>query len=89
MQETDKKAQGRNSWKNYKEQSRTSRILAKSFPKEDLELIGANRDEAIPYLRKAVEKAIKEKDNLDGEYMLHQYGIFCWHSFRTETFFRG
>ncbi len=61
--------------------------FSKKLPKEDLELIGANRDEAIPYLRKAVEKAIKEKDNLDGEYMLHQYGIFLLAQFQDRDFF--
>lgn len=59
----------------------------KKFPKEELELIGANRDEAIPYLRSAVEKAVREKGDLNGEYSLHLYGIFLLAQFQDREFF--
>lgn len=57
------------------------------FPKEELELIGANRDAAIPYLRNAVEKAVREKGDLDEDYMLHLYGIFLLAQFQDREFF--
>lgn len=60
---------------------------SRKFPKEELELIGANRDEAIPYLRDAVEKAVKEKDDLDENYSLHLYGIFLLAQFQDREFF--
>lgn len=59
----------------------------KKFPKEELELISANRDAAIPYLREAVEKAIKEKDNLEKGYELHFYGMFLLAQFQDRAFF--
>ncbi|MDE7418533.1 MAG: DUF1186 domain-containing protein [Lachnospiraceae bacterium] len=61
--------------------------FSKKFPKEELELIGANRDEAIPYLREAVKKAVKEKENLDEDYNLHLYGIFLLAQFQDREFF--
>lgn len=61
--------------------------FSKKFPKEELELIGANRDEAIPYLRNAVEKAIREKDDLDENYNLHLYAIFLLAQFQDRAFF--
>lgn len=60
---------------------------SRKFPKEELELIGANRDEAIPYLRDAVEKAVREKDDLDENYSLHLYGIFLLAQFQDREFF--
>lgn len=59
----------------------------KKFPKEELELIGASRDAAIPYLRNAVEKAVREKDGLDGDYGLHFYGIYLLAQFQDRAFF--
>ncbi|MDE6055420.1 MAG: DUF1186 domain-containing protein [Lachnospiraceae bacterium] len=61
--------------------------FSKKFPKEELELIGANRDEAIPYLREAVKKAVREKENLDENYNLHLYGIFLLAQFQDREFF--
>lgn len=61
--------------------------FSKTFPKEELELIGANRDEAIPYLRNAVEKAVKEKEDLGDDYYLHLYGIFLLAQFQDREFF--
>ncbi len=59
----------------------------KRFPKEELALISANRDEAVPYLRDAVLKAIKEKDMLDESYTLHLYGIYLLAQFQDRDFF--
>ena len=61
--------------------------FSKKFPKEELELIGANRDEAIPCLRDAVRKAVKEKEDLDENYNLHLYGIFLLAQFQDREFF--
>ena len=60
------------------------------FPRKELNLISANRDQAVPYLRDAVVKAIVEKEDLDEDYMLHLYGMFLlrWHS-NCETYFSG
>jgi len=57
------------------------------FPKEALEVIIANKDEAIPYLRAAVEKAIEEKEDLDEEYQLHFPAIFLLAEFQDKEFF--
>lgn len=59
----------------------------KKFPKEELELIGANRDEAIPYLRSAVEKAIEEREDLDNNYILHLCGMYLLAQFQDREFF--
>lgn len=60
---------------------------SKKFPKEDLELISANREAAIPYLREAVEKAVREGDDLDQKYNLHFYSIFLLAQFQDREFF--
>lgn len=60
---------------------------SKKFPREELELISANRDEAIPCLRDAVEKAVREKEDLADNYSLHLYGIFLLAQFQDRAFF--
>ncbi len=42
----------------------------KKFPQEALEVIIANKEEAIPYLRNAVEKAMEEKYELEEGYFV-------------------
>ena len=39
-------------------------------------MITQNEEEAKPYLRDAIEKAIQEKMNLDDDYQLHFYALF-------------
>lgn len=57
------------------------------FPRKELNLISANRDQAVPYLRDAVVKAIVEKEDLDEDYMLHLYGMFLLAQFQDREFF--
>jgi len=57
------------------------------FPKEELELICANKNAAIPYLRDAVEKAVREKDQLDSNNNLHFYAIYLLAQFQDREFF--
>ena len=57
------------------------------FPRKELNLISSNRDQAVPYLRDAVVKAIVEKEDLDEDYMLHLYGMFLLAQFRDREFF--
>ena len=44
-----------------------------TFPKKAFEIISANREEALPYLRGAIEKVLEERDELEEEYLLHFY----------------
>ncbi|MDE6219567.1 MAG: DUF1186 domain-containing protein [Lachnospiraceae bacterium] len=57
------------------------------LPKKELDLISENRDAAIPYLRGAVEKVLREKDNPDQEYSLQFYGIYLLAQFQDREFF--
>lgn len=57
------------------------------FPKEELETISAHRDEAIPCLRGAIEKAINENDNIDSEYNLYFYALFLLAQFQDRESF--
>lgn len=59
----------------------------KNFPRKQLGFIVAHRDEAIPYLHKALEKVIEEKDELDEAYQLHFYALFLLGEFQDRTAF--
>lgn len=59
----------------------------KKFPQEALEVIIANKEEAIPYLRNAVEKAMEEKYELEEGYQLHFYAIYLLGEFQDREFF--
>lgn len=59
----------------------------KRFPKEPFAVIQAHAEEAIPYLRKAIEKAIVEKGDLEKEYQLHFYALFLLAEFRDTKAF--
>ena len=61
--------------------------ISKTFPKKEFEIISANREAAIPYLRSAVEKAIQEEDNLDEHYQLHFYALFLLAEFQDRESF--
>lgn len=60
---------------------------SKKFPQEEFETICANKEEAIPCLRGAIEKAIAEGENLDGDYQLHFYAMFLLAQFQDRDFF--
>ncbi|MDE6619028.1 MAG: DUF1186 domain-containing protein [Lachnospiraceae bacterium] len=60
---------------------------SEKLPKKEFDLISANRDAAIPYLRDAVDKVIREKDNPDDEYSLQFYGIYLLAQFQDRESF--
>lgn len=49
---------------------------SRKFPEEAFQVISEHREEALPYLYEALEKAIKEGDDLDPDYQLHFYALF-------------
>lgn len=57
------------------------------FPKEALETIVANREEAIPYLRAAIEKAMEKKYELEEDYQVHFYALYLLGEFQDRDFF--
>lgn len=48
----------------------------KKIPKNAFQVIRANREEAIPYLRRAVARARSEGDKLEEGYQLHFYAVY-------------
>ena len=76
------------------DRSETERAIAeitcrsRVFPKEAFRVITQNEEEAKPYLRDAIEKAIQEKMNLDDDYQLHFYALFLLGQFQDTGAFR-
>lgn len=60
---------------------------SKKFPKKALEIISANREEALPYLRGAIEKVLEERDELEENYLLHFYAFYLLGEFQDKEFF--
>ena len=61
--------------------------VSKKFPKKAWEMVVENKEEAIPYLRSAIEKALQEKDDLEENYQLHFYALFLLGEFQDREFF--
>ncbi|MDE7131337.1 MAG: DUF1186 domain-containing protein [Lachnospiraceae bacterium] len=61
--------------------------LSKTFPKEAFRVITANKEEAIPYLREAVDFAIRKGMALDENYQLHFYALYLLGEFRDKVSF--
>lgn len=57
------------------------------FPREEFQTIKAHQEEAVPYLREAIQKALDERDALDEEYQLHFYALFLLGEFQDREFF--
>ena len=57
------------------------------FPQKEFEIICANKAEAIPLLRSAIERAIAEGKNLDEDFQLHFYAMFLLAQFQDREFF--
>ena len=57
------------------------------FPAEEIQVIRENKEEALPYLRKAIDKAILEQENIDDEYLLHFYALFLLGEFQDRDSF--
>lgn len=60
---------------------------SKVFPEEAFQTISKNREEAIPFLRAALEKAVAEKDKLNVQYQLHFYALFFLGEFQARECF--
>lgn len=58
-----------------------------SFPEEPFRVIGANKEEAIPYLREAIDRAISNGKTLDENYELHFYALYLLGEFRDRGSF--
>ncbi|MCI8645197.1 MAG: DUF1186 domain-containing protein [Firmicutes bacterium] len=61
--------------------------VTNKFPEEEFRLIEENAEEAKPYLRAAVERAIAEQDELEDEYMLHFFALFFLGQFQDKAAF--
>ena len=57
------------------------------FPKQAFRVITENEEVAKPYPRGALEKAIQEQTDLDGDYQLHFYALFLLGQFQDEAAF--
>ncbi len=60
---------------------------SKKFPQKAFDILTANKATAIPYLQGAIEKAIKEKDELEDNYQLHFYALYLLGEFQDKTSF--
>lgn len=49
---------------------------SRTFPEKEFQVITANRDEAIPYLRDAIEYALCKRKELEENYQLHFYALY-------------
>ncbi len=59
----------------------------RKFPKEAFEVVEANPEEAKPYLYDALDKAIRQGENLEEGYQLHFYSIFLLAEFQDKEAF--
>ena len=73
-------------WASYNKPFRKLHTAAKKIPRKGFEIISANEEEALPYLRGAIEKVLEERDELEEEYQLHFYAFSCLVNFRIENF---
>ena len=60
---------------------------SKKFPEDAFRIISEEKEEAVPYLRAAIEKAVCEKDDLDEEYQLHFYALYLLGQFQERECF--
>jgi hypothetical protein len=61
--------------------------VSKKFPGKAFEIISANRKEALPYLRSALEKAVAKKNEMDENYQLYFYALFLMGEFQDREIF--
>ncbi len=57
------------------------------YPEEQFRIIAENKEQAIPCLRAAIEKAVREQSNLDENYELHFYALFFLGQFQEKSCF--
>ncbi len=60
---------------------------SKKFPGKAFQIVLANKDEAIPYLRSAIRKVLDERGQLEEGYQLHFYALFLLGEFQDREFF--
>lgn len=60
---------------------------SKRFPEEPFRIISENKEEAIPVLTKAIEKAAAEGEDLDEYYQLHFYALHLLGQFQARECF--
>lgn len=94
MKDKEKEAKHNNLLADIVFNSETEKAIAeityrsKRFPKEAFQVITENEEEAKPYLREALEKAIREKTDLDSDYQLHFYALFLLGQFQDKGAFQ-
>ena len=57
------------------------------FPAEEIKIIREHKEEALPYLREAVDKAIREQGIVDDENLLYFYAMFFLGEFQDKDSF--
>ncbi len=62
-----------------------NRTLA--FPEQAFKVITADQEAALPYLRAAVDRAVREPDTLDPDEQLHFYALFLLGQFQDKASF--
>lgn len=62
--------------------------MTKAFPKKAFQVITANREEAIPYLREALLHAFPKRKELEEDYQLHFYALYLLGEFQDREFFQ-
>ena len=60
---------------------------SKKFPKEAFRIISEHKEEAIPYLYEAIDRAVNERNDLDENYELHFYALFLLGEFQDKNSF--
>ena len=63
------------------------KYFPKSFPKEALETVRANKDDYIPELLASLDYACESKDEIEDDYFLHTYAMFLLAEFREKAAF--
>lgn len=66
----------------------TLRYQSDAFPREAFRVIRAHKEEALPYLRTAVDRAIQAQMDLPEDEQLHFYAMFLLGEFKDRTSFR-
>lgn len=61
--------------------------LSDLFPKDAFQVITDNREEALPYLRKAIDDAISKGKMLEGDNQLHFYALYLLGEFQDRESF--
>lgn len=61
--------------------------FSNTFPGEAFQVIRANQEEAIPYLREAVEHAICKRTKLEEDYQRHFYALYLLGEFQDRDSF--